>query len=41
MLPSALLTLVVANAANAAYSFDPLTHLAGVSSSSSILEVTY
>lgn len=30
MLSSALLTLAVANAANAAYSFDPLNHLAGV-----------
>ncbi|KAJ4985263.1 histidine acid phosphatase [Stagonosporopsis vannaccii] len=30
MLSSALLTLAVANAANAAYSFDPLNHLAGI-----------
>lgn len=30
MLSSALLTLAVANAANAAYSFNPLDHLAGV-----------
>lgn len=31
MLSSALLTLAVANAVNAKYSFDPLNHLAGVS----------